>query len=92
MARYEIDDRFIEKNKNAIAAGGELTFNIKDIATQEWKYVKGVSSMVKVEGAEETDVVDMVGNAIKAKCFVRVLEDLSEEGELDGFYALGEAP
>lgn len=92
MARYEIDDRFIDKNKDAIAAGEMIAFNLKDVSTQEWKFVKGVISREQVEGAEETDIVDMIGNAVKGKCYVKVVEELSDEGELDGFYTPGEAP
>jgi len=92
MARYEIDDRFIEENKDAIAAGEVFAFNLKDVATQEWKYVKGAISREQAEGAEEADIVDMIGNAVKGKCYVRIVEELSDDGELNGFYAVGEAP
>lgn len=90
MARYELDQRFIDENRDAIARKEPIEVNLRDNTTMEWRYVKAVVSSEPIEGAEEVNV--MVRSGVAAmKYYVKVLEDLSgEEGELQGFYEPGQ--
>jgi hypothetical protein len=92
LARYETDSRFIESKMGAIAAGEEITMNLRDNESMEWRLVKGILYKEAVKGTEEIIVIDQITNAVKGSYFLKVVEAGSEDDELDGFEMSGEAP
>lgn len=86
MVKYELDERFINKQKEAFETGEPIIMNLRDNETLEWKYVKGILSKKSQEGLEEVNVTNQYAIPVD-KYYVKIVEELSDEGELGG--ALG---
>ena len=84
MARYEINDLFIEENQQKIKDNEELDFNLQDTETKGWVRAKGILSFTPIEGGEEAGVLRSYGgSSSKAKeLYVKLLEEPDEADEL----------
>ena len=80
MAKYCINEDYIERYKEAIAQGEVIPLEIREEETRTFRNVKAILSFKEMGGAER--ITPVTKNNFRPKgedMFIKILEDLPEE-------------
>lgn len=87
MAKYGINDLFVEENKDKIGSDEPLGINLMELETMSWVRGKGILSYSPIEGGEEIKVLRSYGGSSSKteKLYLKLLEEPEEFDEIDEF-------
>jgi len=77
MARLAIDERYIEKNEQAIREGKPVVVQVRDEGLMAWQNVRAILSPQPLAGGETLNILDLHG-AVKGQWHIQVLEEADE--------------
>ncbi len=77
MNVFAIDERFIQKNQQAINQGQAVEIQLRDNRDLTWRNVRAIISPDPLEDGETVEVLGLQGYT-KSVWFVKILDDLGE--------------
>ncbi|OIN95369.1 MAG: hypothetical protein AUJ48_03275 [Deltaproteobacteria bacterium CG1_02_45_11] len=87
MAKYGINDLFVEENKGKIGSNEPLGINLMEQDSMSWVRGKGILSYSPIEGGEEIKVMRSYGGSSSKtdKLFLKLLEEPKEFDDMEEF-------
>jgi len=83
VAKYLIDETYIQKYRPQIERGEPISVEIRDVANVSWLGVKAVLSASEITGADKVAVHNFIGSFPTGQEFyINILEELPEEADI----------
>ena len=83
MARYFIDEAFVQKYRTAIDRGEAVAVAVQDVENLSWLGVRAILSPSEMPGAERVRVYNFVSARPTAQeWYITVLEELGEDVDI----------
>lgn len=83
MARYLIDETYIQKFRAQIERGEPVNIEVQDVANVAWLGVKALLSATELPGSEVVGVFNFIGGKPTGQEWhIKILEELAEEGDI----------
>jgi len=77
---YEIDESYIERNKDIIEAGKAIDVKVRNPEDLCWKKVKALISPSPIEGGERLQILSSYGlQSQQGDWYIKILEDLPDD-------------
>lgn len=83
MAKYLVDETYIQKFRPQIERGEPVSLEVRDVANVSWLGVKAVLSPTELPGGEKVSVYNFIGAFHTGQEFyIDILEELPEEADI----------
>ncbi len=83
MAKYLVDETYIQKLRPQIERGEPVNLEVRDVTNLSWLGVKAILSPNELPGAEKVGVFNFISSSPTGQeYYITILEELPEDADL----------